>query len=194
MNSQILKWKNEDQTDFSTHWGWKNCNGSFEPIDTILEPRPAELSNVIRCNCKLSTKTLCDANCFYRKIGLPCVIHSSLPAHIATFSSKSIIKMCAKFHFVMNFFRVIMTADLTKNSMKTLVQFSWKNKTWRNISILIFLCLWKCCWSFVISLTQKSNLKSDRKHLWRSFRLSVVCALRFLQASWNTSNVAVIYI
>ena len=48
---------NDDQTDFSlTQWVWKNCNGSFEPIDTILEPWAAELLNVIRCNCKLSTK------------------------------------------------------------------------------------------------------------------------------------------
>ena len=35
---QILEQKNEDQTDFlSTHWGWKNCNGSFVPKDAILE-------------------------------------------------------------------------------------------------------------------------------------------------------------
>ena len=27
VHCQILKWKNEDQTDFSpTQWGWKNCN------------------------------------------------------------------------------------------------------------------------------------------------------------------------
>ena len=27
VHCQILKWKNEDQTDFSpTHWGWENCN------------------------------------------------------------------------------------------------------------------------------------------------------------------------
>ena len=51
VDCQILKWKNEDQTDFSpTQWEWKNYNGSFEPIDTILEPGPAELLNVIRCN------------------------------------------------------------------------------------------------------------------------------------------------
>ena len=57
---QILKWKIKDQTDFSpTHWGWKNCEGSFEPIDTILESGPAELLNVIRCYCKLSAKTPC---------------------------------------------------------------------------------------------------------------------------------------
>ena len=75
VHCQILKWKNEDQTDFSpTQWGWKNCNGSFEPIDTILEPGPAELLNVIRCNCKLSTKNPCGANnCSCRKNGLPCV-------------------------------------------------------------------------------------------------------------------------
>ena len=70
-----LKWKNEDQTDFSSpHWGWKNCIGSFEPINTILESGPAELLNVIRCSSKLSTKTLCGANnCSCRKIGLLCI-------------------------------------------------------------------------------------------------------------------------
>ena len=75
VHCQILKWKNEDRTDFSpTQWGWKNCNGSFEPIDTILEPGQAELLNVIRCNCKLSTKMSCGANnCSCSKNGLPCV-------------------------------------------------------------------------------------------------------------------------
>ena len=72
---QIVKWKNEDQIDFSpTHWGWKNCNGSFELRRSILEPGPAELLNVLRYNCRLSTKTPCGANiCSCRKIGLPCV-------------------------------------------------------------------------------------------------------------------------
>ena len=75
VHCQILKWKNEDQTDFSpTQWGCKNCNGSFEPIDTILELGLAELLNVIRCNCKLSAKNPCGAsNCSCRKKGLPCV-------------------------------------------------------------------------------------------------------------------------
>ena len=70
VHCQILKWKIKDQTDFSpTHWGWKNCDGSFEPIDTILEPGPAELLNVIRCYCKLLAKTPCGANdCSCRKI------------------------------------------------------------------------------------------------------------------------------
>ena len=44
VDCQILKCKNENQTHFSpTHWGWKNCNGLFAPIDIILEPGPAEL-------------------------------------------------------------------------------------------------------------------------------------------------------
>ena len=75
VHCQILKWKNEDQTDFSpTQWEWKSCNGSFEPIDTILEPGPEELLNVIRCNRTLSTKNPCGANnCSCRKNGLPCV-------------------------------------------------------------------------------------------------------------------------
>ena len=43
-------------------------------VDTILEPGPAELLNVIRCNCKRSTKNPCGANnCSCRKISLPCV-------------------------------------------------------------------------------------------------------------------------
>ena len=47
---------------------------SFEPIDTILEPGPEELLNVIRCNRTLLTKNPCGANnCSCRKNGLPCV-------------------------------------------------------------------------------------------------------------------------
>ena len=54
--------------------GWKNCNGLLVPIDTILEPGPAELLNVIRSSCKLSTKNSCGANnCSCRKNGLPFV-------------------------------------------------------------------------------------------------------------------------
>ena len=98
VHCQILKWKNEDQTDFSpTQWGWKNCNGSFEPIDTILEPGPAELLNVIRC--KLSTKNLCGANnCSCRKNGLPCVTacrncHGNNCTHVSKLKLWTIQKM-----------------------------------------------------------------------------------------------------
>ena len=53
---------------------WKNCNGSLELIDTILESGPAELLNVVRCNGRLSTKTPGGGanNSSCRKIGLPC--------------------------------------------------------------------------------------------------------------------------
>ena len=72
---EILQWKNVDQNDFSpTHWGWKNCNESFEQIDTILEPGTAKLVNVVKCNCKHSKKTPCGANnCSFSKNSLPCV-------------------------------------------------------------------------------------------------------------------------
>ena len=43
-------------------------------VDKILELGQAELLNVIRCNCKRSTKNPCGANnCSCRKISLPCV-------------------------------------------------------------------------------------------------------------------------
>ena len=53
VHCQILKWKNEDQTDFSpSQWGWENCNESFEPIDN-LGIRP---SKTVECNrIKLQT-------------------------------------------------------------------------------------------------------------------------------------------
>lgn len=77
VHCRILKWRNEDQNDFSaTHWEWKICNRSFETIDTISEAGPAELLNVIKCNCKFSTKikTHCGAtNCYCCKSGLPCI-------------------------------------------------------------------------------------------------------------------------
>ena len=75
VHCQIIEWKSNDLSEFRpTQWGWKNIHGRLEPIDTTLEPGPPELLNVIRCNCKLSTKTPCGAgNCSCRKNGLPCV-------------------------------------------------------------------------------------------------------------------------
>ena len=33
VHCHILKWKNEDQTDFSSaHWGWKNCLQSYNQV------------------------------------------------------------------------------------------------------------------------------------------------------------------
>ena len=53
----------------------ENHNISFDPIDAILEPDPAELLNVITCNYNLKTKVPCGANNYYcRKNSLLCVI------------------------------------------------------------------------------------------------------------------------
>ena len=47
---------------------------SFVPIMTDESPAPDELLNLIRCNCRLTSKNLCGGNnCSYRANGLNCV-------------------------------------------------------------------------------------------------------------------------
>ncbi|KAL4702434.1 hypothetical protein ACJJTC_010498 [Scirpophaga incertulas] len=49
-------------------WGWMLEKEILEPIRTLLPPAPAELLNVIFCNCKNG----CGSRCGCRKSGLQC--------------------------------------------------------------------------------------------------------------------------
>ena len=55
--------------------GWKMVNGSMTPIMTDIEAAPSHLLNVVRCNCKLSSRNPCENNskCSCRANGLKCV-------------------------------------------------------------------------------------------------------------------------
>ena len=57
-----------------TEWGWGVQNDLMEPIKADLEPAPEWLLNVIRCNCKQTTRKPCGSRlCSCRKNGLHCV-------------------------------------------------------------------------------------------------------------------------
>ena len=50
---QVLAWRRLSQEDIQPlNWGWKYCDGKYEPIMTELPPGPPELLNLVRCACK----------------------------------------------------------------------------------------------------------------------------------------------
>lgn len=63
---QIQTWLGKDLEP--QEWGWMLENEILEPIRTLLPPAPAELLNVIFCNCKNG----CGSRCGCRKSGLQC--------------------------------------------------------------------------------------------------------------------------
>ena len=72
---QVAQWKNLSLTCLDPkEWGWKEKNGVMEPVKTDIEPAPAWLLQVIRCNCKTDTRHPCGTrSCSCRKNGLSCV-------------------------------------------------------------------------------------------------------------------------
>ena len=55
-------------------WGWRLEDDSLVPVMTDQEPAPDELLKVIRCNCKVTSKNLCNGKqCSCRSNGLKCV-------------------------------------------------------------------------------------------------------------------------
>ena len=55
-------------------WGWEEKDGQLVPIKTDLPVAPEFLLQVIRCNCKMSSKNTCGSMvCKCRKNGLQCV-------------------------------------------------------------------------------------------------------------------------
>ena len=54
-------------------WGWILDGGSMTPVKTDQVAAPDELVNVIRCNCKLTSKYTCGGKqCSYHNNGLLC--------------------------------------------------------------------------------------------------------------------------
>ena len=72
---KVAQWKHLDLRCLApTEWGWRVQNDLMEPIKTDLEPAPEWLLNVIRCNCKETTRKPCGSRlCSCRKNGLHCV-------------------------------------------------------------------------------------------------------------------------
>jgi len=72
---QVMQWTtlNTSVTE-ATNWGWKLEGKTLVPIPTDLEPAPADLFKVIRCNCKRTSVNQCVTSiCTCRKNGLHCI-------------------------------------------------------------------------------------------------------------------------
>lgn len=55
-------------------WGWTESNETFTPITTDVDIAPPAIKDIIRCNCKVTTKNPCSSKlCTCKKYGLPCV-------------------------------------------------------------------------------------------------------------------------
>ena len=55
-------------------WGWEVVRNMLSPIISNLEIAPANLNNVIRCNCSTSSKNPCSSKiCSCKKFGISCV-------------------------------------------------------------------------------------------------------------------------
>ena len=72
---QVQEWNTLQESNLNPEdWGWMLEENSFVPIMTDESPAPDELLNVIRCNCRLTSKTPCGSNnCSCRANGLNCV-------------------------------------------------------------------------------------------------------------------------
>ena len=72
---QVAQWKNLSLACLDLkEWGWKEKNGALEPVKTDIDPAPAWLLQVIKCNCKTDSRHPCGTRlCPCRKIGLSCV-------------------------------------------------------------------------------------------------------------------------
>ena len=72
---QLQDWNTLHKNNLNPeNWGWKIEGGSYVPIMTDKPPAPNDILNVIRCNCKVTTKNPCGSNiCSCRASGLNCV-------------------------------------------------------------------------------------------------------------------------
>ena len=72
---QVIQWASLD-VDVANpiDWGWKLDNASLLPIMTDKAVAPDDVLNVVRCNCKTSSRNTCGSNqCSCRKHSLHCV-------------------------------------------------------------------------------------------------------------------------
>lgn len=72
---QVAQWKHLCLTCLDPkEWGWRKKEDMIEPIKTDIEPAPAWLLQVVRCNCKIDSRHPCGTRaCSCRKNGLTCV-------------------------------------------------------------------------------------------------------------------------
>ena len=72
---QIRRWDSlDEQILHAPSWGFHPQRNGLKPIKTDLEAAPGIVLNVIRCNCKLTSRNTCSTMlCSCKKHGLPCV-------------------------------------------------------------------------------------------------------------------------
>ena len=72
---QVQDWKCLGHSSLlPTDWGWYIEQNMYHPIMSLQDPAPPNILNVVRCNCKSSSKNQCGTNlCSCRKSGLVCV-------------------------------------------------------------------------------------------------------------------------
>ena len=57
---QVCQWRNLDEQIMEvTDWGWSKKDGVLTPIKTDMPAAPEFITNVIRCNCKITSNNAC---------------------------------------------------------------------------------------------------------------------------------------
>ena len=72
---QVTEWKTLTECPLDpVEWGWKLEKEKLIPVMIDVPPAPDELLNIVRCNCKMSSKNPCGGRqCSCRNHGLKCV-------------------------------------------------------------------------------------------------------------------------
>lgn len=72
---QVIEWKSLMNVSLNpAAWGWRIIDGIYEPIMTDQGPAPENITKLIRCNCRLTSKNVCGTMvCTCRRTGLPCI-------------------------------------------------------------------------------------------------------------------------
>ena len=75
VHTQIVEWQNLGNTQCDPlKWGWQLENDKLVPVMTDSEAGPSEILNLIRCKCKMTSRSPCGTSlCSCRKNGLKCV-------------------------------------------------------------------------------------------------------------------------
>jgi len=69
---QIMQWKMLTTVGFDPQeWGWRLCDGRYNPVTTDAIVAPDEILNIVRCKCRGPCAT---SQCSCRKHGLCCVM------------------------------------------------------------------------------------------------------------------------
>ena len=72
---QVRKWETLDEHSLEpSDWGFYKQGNIMKPIKTDLAPAPENVLNIIRCNCKITSRNTCGTMlCSCKSHGLPCV-------------------------------------------------------------------------------------------------------------------------